>query len=48
MLGARNERLLRRGEPAVDVDAEVARLLAVRGRGQEPRRRRSRKRCASW
>ena len=29
MLGARNERLLRRGEPAVDVDAEVARLLAV-------------------
>ncbi len=29
MLGARNERLLRRGEPALDVDAEVARLLAV-------------------
>ena len=27
MLGARNERLLRRGEPALDVDAEVARLL---------------------
>ncbi len=29
MLGARNERLLRRGEPGLDVDAEVARLLAV-------------------
>ena len=29
MLGARNERLLRRGEPALDVDAEVARLLAA-------------------
>lgn len=27
MLAARNERLLRRGEPALDVDAEVARLL---------------------
>jgi len=27
MLGARNERLLRRGEPALDIDAEVARLL---------------------
>jgi hypothetical protein len=27
MLGARNERLLRRGEPAIDIDAEVARLL---------------------
>jgi hypothetical protein len=27
MLGARNERLLRSGQPALDVDAEVARLL---------------------
>jgi len=27
MLVARNERLVRRGEPALDVDAEVARLL---------------------
>ncbi len=27
MLGARNERLLRRGEPGLDIDAEVARLL---------------------
>jgi len=31
MLGARNERLLRRGEPALDIDAEVARLLAPSG-----------------
>ncbi len=28
MLGARNERLLRRGEEALDIDAEVARLLS--------------------
>jgi hypothetical protein len=28
MLGARNERLLRRGEAPLDIDAEVARLLA--------------------
>jgi len=28
MLGARNERLLSRGEPALDIDAELARLLA--------------------
>ena len=28
MLAARNERLQRRGEPALDVDAELARLLA--------------------
>ena len=27
MLGARSERLVRRGEPALDIDAEVARLL---------------------
>jgi hypothetical protein len=27
MLGARNERLLRRGEPALDIDAELARLM---------------------
>jgi len=31
MLGARSERLVRRGEPALDIDAELARLLA-----QEP------------
>jgi hypothetical protein len=29
MLSARNERLIRKGEPALDVDAELARLLAV-------------------
>ncbi len=29
LVGARSERLVRRGEPALDVDAEVARLLAV-------------------
>jgi hypothetical protein len=28
MLGARSERLVRSGQPALDVDAEVARLLA--------------------
>jgi hypothetical protein len=28
MLSARSERLVRRGEPALDIDAEVARLLA--------------------
>ena len=28
MLAARSERLVRRGEPALDVDAELARLLA--------------------
>ena len=27
MLGARNERLLRKGEPALDIDAELARLM---------------------
>jgi hypothetical protein len=33
MLGARSERLVRRGEPALDIDAEVARLLAPAGAG---------------
>jgi hypothetical protein len=28
MLGARSERMVRRGEPALDIDAELARLLA--------------------
>jgi hypothetical protein len=28
MLGARNDRLLRSGQPALDIDAELARLLA--------------------
>ncbi len=38
MLGARNERLLRRGEPALDVDAEVSRLLdaATQARSHDP------------
>lgn len=31
MLGARNERLLSRGQPALDIDAELARLLADAG-----------------
>ncbi|HUH79777.1 MAG TPA: hypothetical protein VLZ06_00490 [Solirubrobacteraceae bacterium] len=35
MLAARNERLLRRGEPALDVDAEVARLLEATPRPEE-------------
>ncbi len=29
MLQARNERLVRRGEPALDIDAEVAKLMAA-------------------
>jgi len=29
MLGARSERLVRRGEPALDIDAELERLLGV-------------------
>jgi hypothetical protein len=38
MLGARSERLVRRGEPALDIDAEVARLLAGENAaaGQDP------------
>jgi hypothetical protein len=28
MLGARNDRLVSRGEPPLDIDAEVARLMA--------------------
>lgn len=35
MLTARSERLVSRGEPALDVDAEVARLLAGPGGGGE-------------
>jgi hypothetical protein len=31
MLGARSERLMRSGQPALDVDAEVARLLGEQG-----------------
>lgn len=31
MLGARSERMVRRGEPALDVDAELARLLRPTG-----------------
>jgi hypothetical protein len=33
MLGARSERLVRRGQPAIDVEAELARLLAGEGDG---------------
>jgi hypothetical protein len=33
MLGARSERLVRRGQPALDIDAELARLL---GDGERP------------
>lgn len=35
MLSARSERLVRRGEPALDIDAEVARLLSPGGHGAE-------------
>jgi len=34
MLQARSERRVRRGEPAIDVDAEVARLTAPAAAGQ--------------
>lgn len=37
MLSARNERLLRRGEPALDIDAEVERLLRAEGDGHADR-----------
>jgi hypothetical protein len=36
MLHARNERLVRRGLPALDVDAEVQRLLAPSANAQQP------------
>jgi hypothetical protein len=36
MLAAQSERRLRRGEPALDVDAETARLLAPRARLESP------------
>jgi hypothetical protein len=36
MLGARSERLVRRGQPALDIDAEVARLLAPRAGASSP------------
>ena len=35
MLGARSERLVRRGEPALDIEAEVAKLLAPAGGSSE-------------
>jgi hypothetical protein len=35
MLGARNERLLRRGEPGLDIDAELERLLAPAGESSQ-------------
>ncbi|HMD58101.1 MAG TPA: hypothetical protein VKG82_11595 [Solirubrobacteraceae bacterium] len=35
MLHARSERLVRRGEPALDIDAEVSRLLAPASAGPE-------------
>jgi hypothetical protein len=38
MLGARSERLVRSGQPALDVDAEVARLLGDQGgQASDPR-----------
>lgn len=38
MLGARSERLVRSGQPALDVDAEVARLLGEQvRRASDPR-----------
>jgi hypothetical protein len=39
MLSARSERLVRRGQPALDIDAELARLLADEqgGRASNPR-----------
>ena len=39
MLGARSERLVRNGQPALDVDAEVARLLATEQGGRASNQR---------
>jgi hypothetical protein len=36
MLSARNERLVRSGKPALDIDQEVAKLLAPRAAGHDP------------
>jgi hypothetical protein len=36
MLSARSERLVRRGQPGLDIDAEVARLLHPQQRGSAP------------
>ncbi|MEA2314704.1 MAG: hypothetical protein QOI03_1396 [Solirubrobacteraceae bacterium] len=36
MLGARSERLVRRGLPALDIDAELARLLSPPGEPEQP------------
>jgi hypothetical protein len=35
MLEARSERLVRKGQPALDVDAEVAKLLQLQPRTQD-------------
>ncbi len=51
MLQARSERRVRRGEPALDIDAEVAKLMTPAGAASEvarPRIRGSPKRYASW
>jgi hypothetical protein len=35
MLSARSERLVKKGQPALDIDAEVAKLLAAHGEGHD-------------
>jgi hypothetical protein len=35
MLSARSERLVKKGQPALDIDAEVAKLLATHGGGHD-------------
>ena len=46
MLSARSERLVRSGKPALDIDAEIARLLAPQ-QGRSTTRGSSR-RCVNW
>ena len=48
MLSARSERLVRRGGGPLDIDAEVARLLAPASRRGRRTIRGSWRRCASW
>ena len=48
MLQARSERLVRKGEPALDIEAEIAKLTAAAAPRPSVRIRGSPKRCCSW
>ena len=47
MLGARSERLVARGQPALDIDAEVTRLMAPAAQPASADDPRWSRRCAS-